>query len=132
MAAQATLRQSDRSVLPKRNRKKHPMAVSKRLREFDPHAPTRRLATDEESPRYGPATAIYRFYDAEQQLLYVGITGQPRERWAKHRRNAGWWASAAFVAVEICPSEWEALAAERAAIQTESPRFNKRSRKGGH
>lgn len=132
MAAQATLRQSDRSVLPKRNRKKHPMAVSKRLRAFDPHAPSRELATHEESPRFVPVTALYRFYDAGKQLLYIGITGQPRERWAAHRRKARWWPLAAFVAVEIHPTEWQALNAERTAIRSEHPSFNKRSRKGGH
>lgn len=106
------------------------MAASKRLREFDPHAPSRELATDEESPRLAPATALYRFYDTNKQLLYVGVTGQPRERWVKHRRKAVWWDSAAFVAVEICPTEWQALDAERAAIKSEAPQFNKRS-KGG-
>ncbi|MEU1787054.1 GIY-YIG nuclease family protein [Streptomyces sparsogenes] len=105
------------------------MAVSKRLRRFDPHAPSKQLATDEESPRYGSATALYRFFDKEQQLLYVGITGQPRERWPKHRRKAEWWPQAAFVAVEIHPTEWQALDAERAAIAAENPQFNKRSKK---
>ncbi|MGH3584847.1 MAG: GIY-YIG nuclease family protein [Pseudonocardia sp.] len=107
------------------------MAVSKRLRAFDPHAPTRQLAVDGESPRFAPATALYRFYDTDQHLLYVGITGQPRERWVKHRRSAPWWLAAAYVAVEIHPTEWQALNSERAAIRSERPQFNKRSNKGG-
>jgi predicted GIY-YIG superfamily endonuclease len=103
-----------------------------RLRAFDPHAPSRQLATDEESPRYAPATALYRFYDGDRRLLYVGITGQPRERWVAHRRKAVWWDLAAFVSVEIVPTSWQALDIERAAIRRERPLFNKRSRKGGH
>ncbi|MFD5384331.1 GIY-YIG nuclease family protein [Streptomyces sp. NPDC127074] len=108
------------------------MAVSKRLRAFDPHAPSRELATDEESPKLFPATALYRFYDQERRLLYIGITGQPRERWAAHRRKAKWWPLAAYVAVEVHPTEWQALNAERAAIRSENPSFNMRSRKGGN
>jgi excinuclease UvrABC nuclease subunit len=106
------------------------MAVMQRLRAFDPHAPSRELATDEESPRFVPVTALYRFYGADKQLLYVGITGQPRERWPVHRRKAAWWFRAAFVAVEIHDTEWQALDAERAAIRAENPQFNRRSKKG--
>lgn len=105
------------------------MAVSKRPRAFDPQAPSRLLAMDEESPRFGTATALYRFYDQSTALLYVGVTGQPRERWVKHRRHAPWWSMAAFVAVEIWPSMHTALDAERDAIQCEAPQFNKRSKK---
>lgn len=108
------------------------MAVTQRLRAFDPHAPSRELATDEESPRLVPVTALYRFYDQDEQLLYIGITGQPRERWPAHRRKAKWWFLAAFVAVEIHPTEWQALDAERAAIKAENPQCNKRSKEGGH
>ncbi|MFH8531579.1 GIY-YIG nuclease family protein [Streptomyces tendae] len=107
------------------------MAVTQRLRAFDPYAPSRELATDEESPRLAPITVLYRFYGANKQLLYIGVTGQPRERWPAHRRKAAWWSLAAYVAVEIHPTEWQALNAERAAIKTENPQFNKRSRKGG-
>jgi predicted GIY-YIG superfamily endonuclease len=101
-----------------------------RLRAIDPDAPCTRLATDEESPRFAPATALYRFFDAGQQLLYVGVSGQPGERWARHRRESPWWRTAMFVAVEILPSMHAALDAEREAIQSETPAFNKRS-KGG-
>lgn len=107
------------------------MAVTMRLRKFDPFAPSVQLATDEESPSFGPTTALYRFYDRSKRLLYVGVTGQPRERWPKHRRAAKWWSQAAFVAVELLPNMHTALDAERDAIRTESPAFNKRSKKVG-
>lgn len=107
------------------------MAFSKRVSAFDPHAPTRQLVTDGESPRFALATALYRFYDIGQHLLHIGFTGQPRERWVKHRRTAGWWHTTAYVAVEIYPTEWQALHSDRAAIRSERPRFNDRSNKGG-
>lgn len=101
------------------------------LREFDPGARTRELVRPEEDPGLVPRTALYRFYDRDKALLYIGITGQPIERWAKHRRNAEWWPAAAYVVVEIHTTEWRALHAERAAIRSEQPKFNKRSKKGG-
>jgi predicted GIY-YIG superfamily endonuclease len=100
------------------------------IREFNPEAATKDLALPHETPGLAPSTALYRFYDAARGLLYIGITGQPAERWAKHRRLAPWWPAAAYVAVEIFPTEWQALDAERAAIRSESPKFNKRSQKG--
>ncbi|MGW6946134.1 GIY-YIG nuclease family protein [Streptomyces xanthophaeus] len=107
------------------------MQTAPHTREFNPSAATRDLALATETPGLAPSTALYRFYDAALGLLYVGITGQPAERWAKHRRSAAWWTEAAYVAVEILPTEWQALDAERAAIRSESPRFNKRSQRGG-
>lgn len=107
------------------------MLTSLPLREFDPEARTREFVRPEEEPGLVPRTALYRFYDRDQALLYVGISGQPGERWAKHRRCAPWWARARYVAIEIHETEWEALSAERAAIQDEAPQFNKRSKKGG-
>lgn len=106
------------------------MQTAPHIREFDPAAAARDLALPYETPGLAPSTALYRFYDAARGLLYVGITGQPAERWGKHRRSAAWWAEAVYVAVEILPTEWQALAAERAAIRSEAPKFNKRSRKG--
>ncbi|MDX3588542.1 GIY-YIG nuclease family protein [Streptomyces europaeiscabiei] len=102
------------------------------LREFDPGARTRDLVRPEEDPGLVPRTALYRFYASDKALLYVGVTGQPIERWVKHRRQARWWPTAAYVSVEIHPNTWQALDAERLAIRTEHPSFNKRSARGGH
>ena len=32
-------------------------------------------------------TALYRLYDAEDQLLYIGITSYPPKRWTEHERD---------------------------------------------
>lgn len=101
------------------------------IRPFDGSLPGPRLATHEEKAIYGKFTALYRFFDEERRLLYVGITGQPHERWPKHRRKAPWWPLAKFVSIEHWPMEHLALAAERAAIAAELPLFNKRSKKVG-
>jgi hypothetical protein len=34
---------------------------------------------------------IYRFYDDEMRLLYVGVTWNPYSRWVRHRRTQPWW-----------------------------------------
>lgn len=96
-------------------------------RPFDRTAPGPHLSTREEEPGYHPTTALYRFFDADQRLLYVGISGQLRERWPQHRRKAPWWEQAAFVQVEHWGAVHTALDAERAAIAAEMPLFNKRS-----
>ncbi|MFC8447581.1 hypothetical protein [Kitasatospora sp. NPDC057223] len=101
------------------------------LRPFDRAAVGRLLATTAEEPLFHPTTALYRFFDGQLRLLYVGVTGQLCERWPKHRRKAEWWSAAEFVAVEHWRAMHLALDAERHAIRTELPLFNRRSRTAG-
>ncbi|MEV8494523.1 GIY-YIG nuclease family protein [Streptomyces sp. NPDC052002] len=69
-------------------------------------------------------TTVYRLYDKAGQLLYVGTTASPEDRWGQHAREKLWWSSVARAAVEWHPDRTEALAAERAAIQSEGPLHN--------
>lgn len=70
-------------------------------------------------------TALYRYWDTDSQLLYVGIASNPSQRLAEHRRSGAPWVKfAAQTTQEWFPSRREAAAAERAAIETESPIFN--------
>lgn len=70
------------------------------------------------------STALYRFYDGAGQLLYVGITGDPSDRWARHADEKPWWPNVARHTVEWLPSRDAALAAETAAIVAEEPVYN--------
>ncbi len=36
-------------------------------------------------------TAVYRLYDADETLLYVGITYDTKTRFADHKVNKEWW-----------------------------------------
>jgi predicted GIY-YIG superfamily endonuclease len=36
-------------------------------------------------------TAVYRLYDRDRNLLYVGIAYVPAERWAQHALDKPWW-----------------------------------------
>lgn len=68
---------------------------------------------------------VYRCYDEAGRLLYVGHSGDLRERASAHRKFAAWWPLMATTRlVGPFPSKEAARAAERAAIEREAPRHN--------
>lgn len=69
-------------------------------------------------------TVLYRFYDKDGNLLYVGITAKLSRRVADHRRRQPWWRQRVRTTIEVHPRRWAALDAERVAIVTEKPRYN--------
>lgn len=70
-------------------------------------------------------TALYRHFDADGQLLYVGVSNNPPRRLWEHKRRAPWADQIANVSVKWMASREDALDAERAAIRNESPLFNR-------
>lgn len=68
--------------------------------------------------------ALYRHFDADGALLYVGITNDPRRRLKQHKRTARWSEQIASVTVKWLADRDEAIAAERKAIAEERPLFN--------
>lgn len=73
----------------------------------------------------GMRTSLYRRYDRDWTLLYVGISDWPRERAAMHKASL-WVQFAAHGKNEWFPTRDAAQAAEVAAIHTERPLFNRR------
>ncbi|MFJ4473262.1 GIY-YIG nuclease family protein [Streptomyces sp. NPDC089424] len=69
-------------------------------------------------------TAVYRFYNAEDVLLYIGICDEPLKRWYNHAVDKPWWPDVARFGVTWFPSRDEALEAERKAILEEKPLHN--------
>jgi len=69
-------------------------------------------------------TALYRFYDADEQLLYVGITSDPWRRWRQHVLEKAWYPQVKHQAVTWYDSRIRAELAEQSAIRCERPRFN--------
>lgn len=69
-------------------------------------------------------TALYRHFDGEGRLLYVGVSLSPTYRLRQHLDCSAWYQSIATVAIEWFPSRASALSAERAAIKAERPEFN--------
>ena len=70
------------------------------------------------------ATDLYRFFDANDRLLYVGISFSAVARASQHRSEKDWWSDVARMDVEHLPSRAAAEQAERDAIRAESPLHN--------
>mgnify|MGYP001049083207 CR=1 FL=1 len=71
----------------------------------------------------GPS-CLYRFFDAQGVLLYVGIAKDPAVRERQHAQHSTWHAHARSRTIEWFEDRESALAAERAAIRDEAPVFN--------
>lgn len=69
-------------------------------------------------------TALYRLFDADGQLLYIGITYHPSARFTEHRGTQKWWPKVARKEVEWHENRGSATRAERSAIRSESPKWN--------
>ena len=69
-------------------------------------------------------TCLYRHFDAEGKLLYVGISLNAVARLYQHSLGARWFRSIARIEVEWHPCRRSAIAAEIGAIQAERPLHN--------
>lgn len=68
-------------------------------------------------------TCVYRAYDADEQLLYVGISMSLDGRLTKHRSSV-WWPEVEEITVQWFDGREAAKAAERIAILDEKPAYN--------
>lgn len=69
--------------------------------------------------------ALYRLFDANNLLLYVGISDDPRARFRQHRADKDWWPEVATREIVWYPARDEAAKAEVQAIITEGPKHNR-------
>lgn len=70
-------------------------------------------------------TLVYRLYDRQDKLLYVGITVEPEGRFRYHRsQNRHWWHDVDHVIWEEHDNREEAKYAEAVAMILERPRHN--------
>jgi len=67
---------------------------------------------------------LYRHFDANGALLYVGQSNNCFERFQEHRQSSDWTTLSVVMRIERFESRKAALAAERQAIFLEKPRFN--------
>lgn len=70
------------------------------------------------------ATAVYRFFNRDGRLLYVGITYDPADRWQGHAAKAQWWKDAVDNTIDWYDTRTEAERAEKTAIRYEKPIHN--------
>ncbi len=71
-------------------------------------------------------TAVYRFYDEDNVLLYVGQTPAPIERFHEHRDDKPWFDEVTHFSTDWHLSREDAEWAEDAAIADEWPLYNKK------
>jgi predicted GIY-YIG superfamily endonuclease len=71
-------------------------------------------------------TALYRFFDAQGLLLYVGITKDLQTRFGSHAltKKTTWWPLVASHSIEWFDNRPSAATAEIRAIQRENPAYN--------
>jgi hypothetical protein len=68
---------------------------------------------------------LYRHYDANGALLYVGISASTMARLRQHKQEAEWFDQVAWIRIQRFASRWKASLAEQEAIHKERPRYNK-------
>ena len=68
---------------------------------------------------------LYRHFDKDGALLYIGISFSAVVRLAQHKEHAHWFDKIAKVEVLNYATKQDALEAERHAIETEKPLYNK-------
>jgi predicted GIY-YIG superfamily endonuclease len=67
---------------------------------------------------------LYRFFGADDALLYVGVADDVARRLAQHRATAEWWPAAVRGELRCYPTRGAALQAEAIAITVEKPQRN--------
>lgn len=68
--------------------------------------------------------ALYRFYNSDDELLYIGITLNPSERFKQHKGEKPWWTEVARIEIQTYESRQAVTDAEQAAIRSERPKYN--------
>lgn len=67
---------------------------------------------------------LYRHFDANGSLLYVGISSSITARIAAHKNSSHWFDDVVTIKIESYETREQVLEAELLAIQTEFPKFN--------
>lgn len=69
-------------------------------------------------------TQLYRWYDKDDNLLYVGISYNAMVRASQHKDTSHWYDAAVKSTIENFKCRDDAIKAERLAIIGEKPRYN--------
>ena len=73
---------------------------------------------------------IYRAYDGDGRLLYVGMTCSFYHRMGAHEARSHWWKDARNIRKSMIGNKRDDLIEEEIAIRTEAPKFNRIYSKG--
>lgn len=75
-------------------------------------------------------TTLYRLYDADRRLLYVGVADDWLTRLRQHEKAQSWWVEVAAVERVEYPDREGALVAEGDAIYRLKPAYNQQQSGG--
>ena len=75
-------------------------------------------------PMENGTTYLYRHYDGNDNLLYVGISLSPRHRTKSHKKESHWFDDVRKIIIEKHESRFDAKKSEFQAIQKEKPKYN--------
>lgn len=68
---------------------------------------------------------LYRIWDDNEVLLYIGMTGDIDQRLRHHKKHSNWWCDPMWVEIETYPNRWTVVEAEWRAIGSEIPIANR-------
>jgi predicted GIY-YIG superfamily endonuclease len=68
---------------------------------------------------------LYRFFNAKNELLYVGITNNPFNRFSGHSKDKEWFKEITHSTLEHYPNRLAVDRAETMAIKSEKPKYNR-------
>jgi hypothetical protein len=74
---------------------------------------------------------VYRFYGADDALLYIGVTADWETRYAAHRTGTAWYPEVARHDLDTFKTDAEAREYETLLIARLAPRYNQRPGGGG-
>ena len=69
-------------------------------------------------------TYLYKLYDKNNNLLYVGITTNYKIRFRIHSKKHSWWNKVSRRWIKKYPSRTLALKAEKTIIANQNPKYN--------
>lgn len=69
-------------------------------------------------------TALYRHFDKDGVLLYVGISCNAMRRTEDHSKNSEWFGDVSSITIEMFETRSLAIEAEKNAIKKEKPMHN--------
>jgi predicted GIY-YIG superfamily endonuclease len=69
-------------------------------------------------------TYLYKLYDQNNKLLYIGITTDYKVRFKNHANNQSWWNKVSRHWIKKYPSRTSALRAEKRIIARQKPKYN--------
>lgn len=75
--------------------------------------------------KWGGATALYRLFSDEGDLVYVGISHHPEKRLKEHARDKAWWKEVKEARITWFARRTEAEMSEQDAITEEGPVRNR-------